>query len=138
MYQKKSSFLFNKNNFHMINKKLKYCKKCCNNDISKCVIKTRHWRNVIYKTNEEKNEIFYFLLKKIITSFEKKKKGNILKTYKVKLLQNNQHYIYIYIFQIEKYPKMASDIFFFNSKKFLACSEKIFHVQEKSKKKIYI
>nr|SPJ13403.1 conserved Plasmodium protein, unknown function [Plasmodium sp. DRC-Itaito] len=81
-YQKKSSFLFNKNNFHMINKKLKYCKKCCNNDISKCVIKTRHWRNVIYKTNEEENEIFYFLLKKIITSFEKKKKRNILKTYK--------------------------------------------------------
>ncbi|SOV10219.1 conserved Plasmodium protein, unknown function [Plasmodium sp. gorilla clade G2] len=138
--QKKSSSLFNKNNTHMINKKLKYCVKYSHNDISKCLIKPKHWRNVIYKTNKDKKEIFYFLLKKIITSFEKKKKkGNILKTYKVNLVQNNENYIYIYLFQIRKYQKMASDIFLLTEKSSLPVQKKysMFRKNQKKKKKKY-
>ncbi|SOV73595.1 conserved Plasmodium protein, unknown function [Plasmodium sp. gorilla clade G3] len=137
-YQKKSSFLFNKNNIHMINKKFKYCKTYCHNDISKCFIKKKHWRMVIYKTKEEENEIFYYLLKKILTSFEKIKKRNILKTYKVKLVENNENYIYIYLFQIKKYPKMANDIFFLTEKSSLPVQKKysMFRRNQK-KKKIY-
>ncbi|SOV20507.1 conserved Plasmodium protein, unknown function [Plasmodium sp. DRC-Itaito] len=137
-YQKKSSSLFNKNNTHMINKKLKYCVKYSHNDISKCVIKQKHWRNVIYKTNKEKKEIFYFLLKKIIIYFEKKKKkGNILKTYKLKLVQNNENYIYIYLFQIRKYQKMASNIFLLTEKSSLPVQKKysMFRKNQKKKKK---